>query len=132
MSAQIGPIPVQTVDKKQYNACRGKNDMQDEKSCDLLKGTDYQLRTGAKRGGIREDIREPLQSYHLRIRGRDAEVRQAFDPLRQVDPGGFLATKEFLQVVHRTSPGFCSRSIKQAGDEILSIPLLADIVAEVG
>ena len=60
MSAQIGPIPVQTVDKKQYNACRGKNDMQDEESCELLKGTDYQLRTGAKRGGIREDIREPL------------------------------------------------------------------------
>jgi len=112
MGGQIGPIPVQTMDKKQCNGGRGKNEMQNEESCELLKSTDDQLRTGAKRGGIREDIREPLQPYHLRILGCDAEVRQAFDPRGQVDFHGFLAANELLQAVHCTSPGFWLQEYK--------------------
>ena len=57
-----------------------------KQQAELLKSTDYQLRTGAKRGRIREDIREPLQSYHLRVLGRDAEARDAAARLLQIDP----------------------------------------------
>jgi hypothetical protein len=92
------------VYKKQCNGSRGKNDMQDKESCELLKGTDYQLRTGANAEAYEKIFVSPLQPYHLRILGRDAEVRQAFDPRRQVDFRGFLAANELLQVVHRTSP----------------------------
>jgi hypothetical protein len=106
MTAQTGAIPMQAGDRKLCEGYRGKDDMQDEETCEFLNANDDQLRNDAKRGAIREDIREPLPSYQLRIRGRDTKVCQAFDPPGQVDLRRFLAAKEFLQAVHRTSPGF--------------------------
>ena len=82
MSAQIGSIPVQTVDKSNAMPVVARMKYSREESYASLKGTDYQLRAGAKSRGIREYVREPLLSHQLRIRGRDTEVSQAFDPRR--------------------------------------------------
>jgi hypothetical protein len=65
---------MQAGDRKLCGGYRGKDDMQEEETCEFLNGNDDQLRNDAKRGAIREDIRKPLTSHQLRVLRRDTKV----------------------------------------------------------